>query len=101
MRGPLFLDNLRLERDTAARGAFFDGLHAFDCRHRHQPSDGRFHADYAGTLYSPAALWPEECQGLGRGFDAMQPDPLYQDFLCIESGGLAVDVPTAKYLGCL
>ncbi len=27
----------------------------------------------------------------------MQPDPLYQDFLCIEEGGLAIDVPNGRY----
>ena len=27
----------------------------------------------------------------------LQPDPLYQDFLCIEQGGLAVDVPNGRY----
>ncbi len=32
-----------------------------------------------------------------RAFDALQPDPLYQDFICIEGGGLAVDVPNGKY----
>jgi len=29
--------------------------------------------------------------------DALQPDPLYQRFMCIESGGLAVDVPNGNY----
>ncbi|MCX5683931.1 MAG: DUF6067 family protein, partial [Planctomycetota bacterium] len=32
-----------------------------------------------------------------RAMDVLQPDPLYQDFICIESGGLAVDVPNGKY----
>ena len=32
-----------------------------------------------------------------RAFDALQPEPLYQDFICIEGGGLAVDVPNGKY----
>ncbi len=27
----------------------------------------------------------------------LQPDPLYESFLCIESGGLAVDVPNGTY----
>src|SRR5208283_3748807 len=29
--------------------------------------------------------------------DVLQPDPLYQDFICFEAGGLAVDVPNGKY----
>ena len=32
-----------------------------------------------------------------RAFDALQPDPLYQDFICVEKGGLAIDVPNGKY----
>jgi hypothetical protein len=27
----------------------------------------------------------------------LQPEPLYQDFICLESGGLAVDLPNGKY----
>ena len=34
---------------------------------------------------------------LWRAFDVLQPDPLYQDFVCIEAGGLAVDVPNGRY----
>jgi len=30
-------------------------------------------------------------------FNVLQPDPLYQDFICIEDGGLAVDVPNGDY----
>jgi hypothetical protein len=32
-----------------------------------------------------------------RAFDALQPDPLYQDFICVEAGGLAIDVPNGRY----
>src|SRR5205807_1463415 len=32
-----------------------------------------------------------------RTFDALQPDPLYEDFICVESGGLAIDAPNGKY----
>jgi hypothetical protein len=32
-----------------------------------------------------------------RSFDALQPDPLYQDFICVEQGGLAIDVPNGSY----
>ncbi len=30
-------------------------------------------------------------------FDARQPEPLYQNFICIEKGGLAVDLPNGRY----
>jgi hypothetical protein len=95
--GPLFLDNLRLERDTAARGAFFDGLHAFDFGTGTSPVMDGFTPITPGTLYSPGRGYGLKNAKVWRAVDAMQPDPLYQDFLCIESGGLAVDVPNGRY----
>ena len=32
-----------------------------------------------------------------RAFDALQPDPLYQDFICVEAGGLALDLPNGRH----
>ena len=50
-----------------------------------------------GTLYSKGRGYGLKDAKIWRAFDALQPDPLYQDFICIESGGLAVDVPNGKY----
>ena len=66
-------------------------------RHRHKPGDGRLSrrsrrarstAEGRGYGLKDARIW--------RAFDALQPDPLYQDFICIECGGLAVDVPNGR-----
>jgi hypothetical protein len=49
------------------------------------------------TLYSRGRGYGLKDARIWRAFDAFQPDPLYQDFLCIEAGGLAVDVPNGRY----
>ena len=49
------------------------------------------------TLYSKGRGYGLKDAQIWRAFDVLQPDPLYQDFICIESGGLAVDVPNGKY----
>lgn len=95
--GPLFLDNLRLERDTAAAGAFFDGLYAFDFGTASSPVMDGFAPIRPDTLYSAGSGYGLKNAKIWRAFDALQPDPLYQDFICIESGGLAVDVPNGRY----
>jgi hypothetical protein len=95
--GPLFVDNLRLERDPAARNAFFDGLYAFDFGTGTSPVMDGFTQITEATLYSTGRGYGLKNAKVWRAFDALQPDPLYQDFICIESGGLAVDVPNGKY----
>jgi len=95
--GPLFLDNLRLERDTAARSAFFDGLYAFDFGTGKSPVMDGFTPVTPRTLYSAGRGYGLKNAKIWRADDALQPDPLYEDFICIESGGLAVDVPNGKY----
>lgn len=92
---PVFLDKLRLERDTSSAHVFFDGLYAFDFGTG--PVMDGFTAITPGTLYSPGRGYGLKNAKVWRAFDALQPDPLYQDFICIESGGLAVDVPNGKY----
>ena len=94
---PLFLDKLRLERDSFAEKAFFDGLYAFDFGTGSSPVMDGFTAITPATLYSPGRGYGLKNAKIWRAVDALQPDPLYQDFLCIESGGLAVDVPNGKY----
>jgi len=96
-QGAVFLDNLRLERDDAAKKAAFDGLHAFSLGPADSPVIEGF------TRISPATVY-EKSRGYGllnahvwKTFNALQPDPLYENFICIESGGLAVDVPNGSY----
>lgn len=94
---PLFLDNLRLERDTTAHTAFFDGLYAFDFGLGTSPVMDGFTPITPATTYSTGRGYGLRNAKVWRAFDALQPDPLYEDFLCIESGGLAVDLPNGKY----
>jgi hypothetical protein len=93
----LFIDRLRLERDTTAGQVQFEGLHAFDFGRENSPVMDGFTAVTPSTLYSPARGYGLKDAKVWRALDALQPDPLYQDFICIESGGLAVDVPNGTY----
>ncbi|MBM4093865.1 MAG: hypothetical protein FJ276_31335, partial [Planctomycetes bacterium] len=94
---PLFLDNVRLERDTSMRNVAFDGLHAFDFGTDASPVMDGFQAITPSTVYSRGRGFGLKDARVWRVFDALQPDPLYQDFICIEQGGLAVDVPDGRY----
>ncbi|MBV8130254.1 MAG: hypothetical protein JO114_21605 [Planctomycetaceae bacterium] len=94
---PLFLDNLRLERDDSPSRVVFEGLHAFDFGTSTSPVMEAFTPITPSTLYSKGRGYGLKNARIWRAFDALQPDPLYQDFLCIEAGGLAVDLPNGKY----
>jgi hypothetical protein len=94
---PLFVEAVRLERDLTGRKAFFDGLHAFDFGTESSPVMPGFTAVTPATRYSPARGYGLKNARIWRAMDALQPDPLYEDFICIESGGLAVDLPNGKY----
>ncbi len=94
---PLFVDNLRLVRDDSLDKVRFDGLFAFDFGTNTSPVMEGFTPITPGTLYSKGRGYGLKDARVWRAFDALQPEPLYQDFLCIEAGGLAVDVPNGKY----
>ena len=94
---PLFVDNVRLERDESVGKVLFDGLWAFDLGTGTSPAMEGFTPLTAATRYSKGRGYGLKDARIWRGFDVLQPDPLYQDFLCIESGGLAVDVPNGTY----
>jgi len=94
---PLYLDNLRLERDVETPKLKFAGLHAFDFGTSHSPLMPGFTRVDPATLYSRGRGYGLKDPRLWRAFDALQPDPLYQDFLCLEQGGLAVDLPNGTY----
>ena len=94
---PLFIDHLRLERDEVARSMAFDGLYAFDLGTGTSPVMEGFTQVTAGTLYSKGRGYGLKEAKVWRSFDALQPDPLYQDFICLEQGGLAVDLPNGRY----
>jgi hypothetical protein len=94
---PLFLDNLRLERDEAPARVSFPGLHAFDFGTGTSPVMEGFTAITPATQYSRGRGYGLKDARIWRAFDALQPEPLYQDFICIEAGGLAVDLPDGRY----
>ncbi len=94
---PLFVDNLRLERDDSAAQVQFEGLQAFDFGTGTSPVMEGFTAVTPGTLYSKGRGYGLKDARVWRAQDVLQPDPLYQDFICIESGGFAVDLPNGRY----
>ncbi len=94
--GPLFIDNVRVERDVTPK-AFFNGLYAFAFAPGGSSVMDGFTAITPSTAYSAGRGYGLKNAKTWRAFDALQPDPLYQRFICIESGGLAVDVPNGDY----
>ncbi len=94
---PLFVDNIRLERDTEPARMQFDGLWAFDVGPAGSPLMEGFQPLDASKAYSKGRGFGWKDAQIWRAFDALQPDPLYRDFVCVEKGGLAIDVPNGKY----
>lgn len=95
--GPLYVDDIRLERDESAERVQFDGLYALDFGAGASPVMEGFTQVTPATVYSKGRGYGLKDAKIWRAFDVLQPDPLYQDFLCIEAGGVAVDVPNGKY----
>jgi hypothetical protein len=93
----LVVSNIRLERDDALRSAVFDSLYAFDFGTNSSPVMEGFTPITPGAVYSKGRGYGLKDAKIWRAFDVLQPDPLYQDFICIESGGLVVDVPNGRY----
>ena len=95
---PVWIDNIRLERDDQARSAFFDGLYVFDFQFNNSsPILDGFEAIVPSTAYSEGkGFGLKDVQG-GWGADLFRPDPLYQDFFNITKGGFALDLPNGKY----
>ena len=97
-QAPLFLDNLRLERDTETAKVLFDGLWAFDVGPAGSPGHGGLHA--ARSRQEPT---PRAAATAGRtpisGGPSTRSSPIrsISDFICVENGGLALDVPNGKY----
>ena len=90
-------DNVRLQRDTATAKMLFDGLWAFDLGPGSGPVMEGFTPLDVSKRYTEGRGYGWKDTRFWRAFDALQPDPLYQDFICVEQGGLAIDVPNGKY----
>lgn len=94
---PLYIDNVRLERDAETPRMLFDGLWAFDLGEGSSPVMAGFTPLDVSRIYSRQRGYGWKDARFWRVFDALQPDPLYQDFICVEQGGLAIDVPNGRY----
>ena len=79
------------------RNSSSTGWLAFDLGTSQSPLMPGFTRIDPATIYSRGRGYGLKDARLWRTFDALQPDPLYQDFLCIEQGGLAVDLPNGTY----
>ncbi len=93
---PVYFDNLRIERDLSDR-IKVEGLRAFSFGPGTSPPIHGFTAVTPATLYSPGRSYGLRNARVWRAYDALQPDPLYQVGMCIESGGFAVDLPNGRY----
>lgn len=94
---PLYLDNIRLRRDTETARVVFPGLHAFDLGPAGAPVMEGFTPLDVSKRYTSGRGYGWKNARIWRAFDALQPDPLYRDFICVEGGGLALDVPNGRY----
>ncbi|MBV9868035.1 MAG: hypothetical protein JO316_21980 [Abitibacteriaceae bacterium] len=95
-KAPIYFDNLRLERDLSD-SVKVPGLQAFSFGPGTSPPLSGFTAITPSTLYSKGRGYGLKNAQIWRAFDALQPDPLYENFICIESGGFAIDVPDGRY----
>jgi hypothetical protein len=95
-KAPLYLDNLRLERDLSDN-VKVPGLQAYSFGPGTSPPLRGLTQVSPATIYSPGRGYGLKDARIWRAFDVLQPDPVYQTFICIEAGGFAVDVPDGKY----
>jgi len=94
--GPVFLDNFRLTRlDTSA--VLFDELRAWDFGPADAPVMEGFTRGSSGMPYSEGRGYGWVDAEWWRDFNVLQPDLLYQDFVCLRSGTFRVDLPNGKF----
>ncbi|HHN46907.1 MAG TPA: hypothetical protein ENN09_05645, partial [Planctomycetes bacterium] len=94
---PLYVDNIRLERDVLTEKMLFEGLYAFDFGSASSPLMPGFERISPGVPYAKGRGYGLRNADIWRAFDVLQPEPLYQDFICFRSGGIAVDLPNGRY----
>ena len=95
---PLFMDNVRLERDDTPARVSFDGPACLRLRHGHQPGHGGIHADHAGdAVQSRAAAMGSRMRGSGAPSTPSSPTRSTRTSSASKRGGLAVDVPNGQY----
>ncbi|MBT3379995.1 MAG: hypothetical protein HN742_11880 [Lentisphaerae bacterium] len=92
----VYIDNVRLECDDSDRDRFPE-LHTFDFGLPNSPLLKGMTRITAGTTYTRGRGYGLLNAQVWRSFDVLQPDVVYRDFVCIEKGGLAVDLPDGVY----
>lgn len=96
--GPVYIDNVRLEKDLSIEKVKVPGLFAFDFTPKFSSYMPGFITVNPLTLYKPERGYGFTKPNIWRGFDFLQPDPLYQTALCMVDGGeFRVDLPNGKY----
>ena len=95
-RSKLLFDNFRLERlNTGA--VLFDGLTAIDFGPADSPVMPGFRQATLAMQYEPGRGFGWENAKLWKAFNALQPDLLFQDFICPLSGNFRIELPNGKY----
>jgi hypothetical protein len=82
---PLYLDNVRLERDTDMAKVLFKELWAFDLGGGSSPVMEGFTPLDVSKTYTKGRGYGWKNARFWRAFDALQPNPLYEDFICLDS----------------
>jgi len=92
----MLFDNFRLER-LNTEAALFNGLTALDFGPADAPVMLGFRQATMTMLYEPGRGYGWENAKLWKAFNGLQPDPLYQDFVCPLNGNFRVDLPNGSY----
>ncbi len=95
-KNALYFDNLRVEKDLSD-SVKVPGLKAYSFGPANFKPMRGFTAVTPATLYSPGRGFGLLNAQVWRAFDVLQPDPLYENFMCIEKGAFAVDLPNGNY----
>lgn len=100
----LYMDNIRLEKDTGAAKYQFPGLLAYDVGTDQSPVMPGFKRLGPSDMYTKEkgfGLLPDtqisDTVKRKQALDFYRPDPLYRDFIAIDKGGVQVDLPNGKY----
>ncbi len=96
-KAPLYFDRVRLERDLLADQVKVPGLRAFAFGPGTNAAVRGFERVTPATSYSVGRGFGFQDARLWRAFDVLQPDPLYQAFICVEAGSFRVDLPDGRY----
>lgn len=94
--GPIYIDNLRLQSLDVAHYVF-DELRPFDFGPVGSPAMPGTYPVHKGQKYLEERGYGFIDEKIWRSHDVLQPDPLLQDFLCVESGIFRVKLKNGFY----